>query len=446
MILSGWGNYPRLNTRFSTPDSPAAATAFVRKLAADQSCTIGRGAGRAYGDAAIGSDLTTSSFRLSRMIDFDESTGLLNAEAGVRLHQIIDTFLPRGFFPPVVPGTSFVTLGGMAAANVHGKNHHKHGGIASFIDSLTLVGADGQPIVCSRTENQVQFWATLGGMGLTGLITSVRLQLRRVQTDHVVQRTIVAPCLDAVLAALATYKDSTYSVAWIDGTATGASLGRSLLFLGEHATMEDIPQTLRQQPFGWRPGRGRALPVDLPEIVLNPLTIKAFNAMYFAKGVRAPESAILPWKPYFFPLDAIDGWNRLYGRRGFLQHQFVVPKAAGRDALGEVLERVAARASASFLAVLKLMGPDDCGWMSFPLEGYTLALDFPVSEANLSLLDELDACVVRYGGRLYLAKDARQSRRTLEAGYPALDAFRSLRRDLGADRAFSSALSSRLEL
>ena len=441
-ILGGWGSYPRLETRLAVPGGPS-----------DFGCAItggepvlARGAGRAYGDAAIGASVTLSTDRLNRMISFDRETGDLTVEAGVRLNDIIETFAPMGFFPSVVPGTALVSVGGMVAANVHGKNHHGAGGMGAQVSQITLIGPDGKAIVCSPTQNEPLFRATIGGMGLTGVIRDVTFRLRRIETSYIRQTTIVASSLDAVLAAFEDHIAATYSVAWIDCTARGAALGRSLLYLGEHAARDDLPEELRGRPLDWRPGGTRRLPIDFPSQAMNPLSIKAFNELYFHKGRFASGAATIPWKPYFFPLDSIIDWNRAYGRRGFLQHQCVLPKPTAREALGEILERVSAHASASFVTVLKVLGDDDAGWLSFPRSGYTLAMDFPASAANLALLNELDAIVVRHGGRLYLAKDARQSRETLEAGYPMLAAFRDLRRDTGAASVFRSAMSERLSL
>jgi FAD/FMN-containing dehydrogenase len=414
----------------------------IDPLVHDAPTLIARGAGRAYGDAAIGCDATLSLENLDRMIAFDPASGRLTVEAGVRLAEILDAFVPRGFFPPVVPGTAHVTVGGMVAANVHGKNHHTAGGFGAHVERLTLITADGAR-VCAPAENAELFRATVGGMGLTGIIRDVTFRMMPIDTAFIRNETIVMPDLDAVLRGFEDSAGWTYSVAWIDGLARGAATGRSVLFRGEHARADELAGD-PARPYAMPKRRALSLPFHLPGLALNRMSVAAFNALYFAR--QRPGTTIVPLTRYFFPLDAVGAWNRIYGRRGFVQHQSVIPKAAGRAALGEMLDLVSSRGSPSFLAVLKLFGADESGLISFPLEGYTLALDFPASGKTFRLLDELDRIVASHGGRLYLAKDARQSRATMEAGYPGLGAFRELRRASGAATKFRSLQSERLAL
>ena len=439
--LAGWGRYPRHETELLAP-APEALPAIL----AERSGLVVRGNGRAYGDAAIGERLTLASRRLDRMRRFDPATGLLTVEAGVLLAEVIDAFLPRGFFPAVVPGTRLVTVGGMIAADVHGKNHHRDGGFGDHVASFRLALPGGAVVTCSAEENAELFAATIGGMGLTGAILEATIRLRPVETGWLRQQTTVAPDLDAAMAALAAAAGATYSVAWIDGLARGAALGRSLVYTAEHATRAELTGAAARDPLPRARGGRLAVPLDAPGWGLNRWSVRAFNEVYYRKGAAAAGTArLVPWEPYFFPLDGIRDWNRIYGRRGFLQHQCVIPTAAAREALGEILERVARRGSASFLAVLKQLGPGRRP-LSFPLEGYTLAVDLPASPENLALLGEVDRVVVAAGGRLYLAKDARQARETFEAGYPDLPAFRALRRAVGAEERIASRLSRRLGL
>ncbi len=388
--LAGWGRYPRHETEWVEASTPAA----VPDLLAGQAGIVARGNGRAYGDAAIGERITLSTGRLDRFRAFDPATGRLTVEAGVLLADILTAFVARGFFPPVVPGTKFVTV---------------------------------------------------GGMGLTGTIMEATFRLRAIETGWLRQRTIVAGDLDAAMAALQETAGATYSVAWIDCLARGASLGRSLVYAAEHATREEIA-ALRPgaEPFPL-PRQGRlAVPLDMPAGMLNRASVRAFNELYFRRGaMQAGDPFLVHWDPYFFPLDWVGDWNRIYGRRGFLQYQCVIPSASARQALGEIVERISRRGSASFLAVLKQLG-DSSGLVSFPMPGFTLALDLPVTSDVLSLLDELDRVVVEAGGRLYLAKDSRQSPATFESGYPGLAAFRAVRRAIGANGRIASRLSSRL--
>jgi decaprenylphospho-beta-D-ribofuranose 2-oxidase len=440
MLISGWGNYPRADSRLLTARDPED---LVRKIHGERAI-IARGAGRAYGDAAIGCRATLSMRGLDRMIAFNAKNARLTVEAGVTLAEILDAFVPRGFFPPVVPGTRHVTVGGMVAANVHGKNHHNTGGFGNHVERLTLITTDGSQLVCSPDENGEMFRATIAGMGLTGVIRDVTFRLFPIETAFIRNETIIAPNLDAVIRAFDESHDWTYTVAWIDCLASGASIGRSVLYRGEHARREELVGELRHAPYGRAPRRQFPVPFYLPSFAINRWSVEVFNSLYFNR--HRPGTAIVPLFAYFFPLDAIDRWNRIYGRRGFVQHQCAIPKPRGRAALGEILELVSSRGNPSFLAVLKLLGPDDAGMLSFPLEGYTLALDFPASEATLHLLEEIDRRVMAYGGRVYLAKDARQSRALMEAGYPGLNTFRGLRRGCGAGAKFRSLQSERLSL
>jgi decaprenylphospho-beta-D-ribofuranose 2-oxidase len=440
--LTGWGRYPRHESELVAASTPA----MVPQLLARGTGIIARGNGRAYGDAAIGERMTLATGGLDRLRAFDPSTGRLTVEAGVLLSDILTALVPRGFFPPVVPGTKLVTVGGMTAADVHGKNHHRDGGFGAHVEELTLAVPGGQTMTCSRTDNAEVFAATIGGMGLTGTIVEATFRLKHVETGWMRQRTLVASDLDDAMAALHDTADATYSVAWIDCLARGPSLGRSLIYAAEHATRDDVA-ALRPgaELFPTRRPGGLAVPLDFPSGTLNRTTVKAFNELYFRRGARtAGQPFLVHWDPYFFPLDGIGAWNRIYGRNGFLQYQCVIPSAAARDVLGEIIERIAQRGNASFLAVLKQLGHNSIGTMSFPMEGFTLALDLPVTSDVFPLLDELDRLVSEAGGRLYLAKDARQSPATFEAGYPALPAFRNVRRALGAEGHMASRLSSRL--
>jgi len=441
--LAGWGRYPRIASEILSVHAPDEAAAGI----AGREGVIARGLGRAYGDAAIGACGTLIMTGLDRVRSFDPATGRIEVEAGVSLDRILQDFVPRGFFPPVVPGTRFVTVGGMIASDVHGKNHHCDGGFGAHVETLTLMLPDGSHRTCSRERDAALFFATIGGMGLTGPILGAAFHLRPIETGWITRRTRVATDLAAVLAGLDATADSTYSVAWIDCLALGKDLGRGLIFRGEHASRTELTRSDRHRdPFPEaRTGR-LGIPFDCAAPTLNRMTVKAFNALYYRRGAKnADGPALVPWHNYFFPLDGLSNWNRLYGARGFLQHQCVVPPANASSVLAEILGRVARLGSASPLAVLKQLGPSE-GMMSFPVPGYTLALDLPATPSAFTLLDEIDRVVVATGGRLYLAKDARQSRTTFEAGYPNLAAFQALRRDLGAEQSSASHLSTRLGL
>jgi len=440
--LSGWGRYPVLPCRLERP----ADVADLRELLRAGEPLIARGNGRGYGDCALQPEgATASMLAMNRMLDFDARQGLLTVQAGVLLADIVDAFLPRGWFPAVTPGTRFVTVGGMIAADVHGKNHHAAGSLRRHVAWLDLLAPSGGIVRCSPSENAELFDCTFGGMGLTGVVLRACLRLAPVRTAWIRQETVVATDLAQAMDAFETSASWTYTVAWIDCLARGAALGRSLLFRGEHAEPGELPEAWRQAPLRAPAGRGWRVPVDLPAFLLNRLSVRAFNALYFRAGARAPGSRLVDWRSFFYPLDAIGDWNRIYGARGFAQYQCVIPQAAARGGLAALLDTISAAGEGSFLAVLKQLGPQD-GSFSFPMRGYTLALDFPVNPRTLALMEELDRIVAEHGGRIYLAKDARISRERFAQTEPRAAAFRRLRQARGMHPRYASALSRRLDL
>ncbi|MGH6977288.1 MAG: FAD-binding protein [Stellaceae bacterium] len=438
-MLAGWGRYPRADCRVVAVCSQAEVLAAV----AAESTLIARGNGRAYGDGALNPAATLDLRRDDRFIAFDETSGVLTAEAGVLLADILDCLVPRGWFPPVTPGTKFVTLGGMLAADVHGKNHHKAGTIGGHVESLDLALADGRVVRCSHDDNSSLFAATLGGMGLTGIILSARLKLQRIETAYVRQETLRARDLGEIMDLFETSRDWTYTVAWIDCLARGPDLGRALLYRGEHACSGELPARQRAAPLAVPVRRMRRMPVDFPAIMLNRWSVAAFNRIFYRAS--RPGTAIVDYDRFFYPLDAIHEWNRMYGVGGFVQYQCVLPKAASRAGLSALLDRIAVAGAGSFLSVLKLLGPGR-GMLSFPMEGYTLALDFRADPANLALLTELDAIVAAHGGRVYLAKDARIAAADFRRTYAGLDEFAAVRGAVDPERKFASLQSRRLGL
>jgi FAD/FMN-containing dehydrogenase len=441
MLLSGWGRYPRIDCRVVAPGSSRAVAGALGHAGP----SIARGMGRSYGDSALNRNAVIDMRGVSRFLAFDPATGVLEAEAGVVLGDIIATFLPRGWFPPVTPGTRFVTLGGMIAADVHGKNHHGAGSIGSFIEWLDLMTPEGEVRRCSPSQHAELFALTIGGMGLTGPIVRAAVRLMPVTSGWIGQRQLAAPDLDAALAAFEDNLASPYSVAWIDCLATGKAIGRSLITLGDHAVPDDLPERTRNRPYDVPARRRLTVPVDAPGWALNGLTVKAFNAVYHARGLKALGDSVVSWDSYFYPLDAVLGWNRIYGPQGFAQFQCVLPLEHSRDGLVKLLEAISAAGTGSFLAVLKRMGPQESA-ISFPMEGYTLALDFPARRRPLELLDVLDRIVLDHGGRFYLAKDSRMPADVLHASDPRAARFRERREALGLVRHFSSLQSERLGL
>ncbi len=440
--LSGWGHYPTAASEVYRPEKLAELAAIVTS---DSTPLIARGAGRAYGDAALNAGgRVVAVERLDRMLAFDPSTGILRAEAGVTIAEIIDVFLPRGFFPPVTPGTRFVTIGGSIAADIHGKNHHRDSSLAAHVLGFDLMLASGEVRRCSREENADLFWATVGGMGLTGVILEVELRLRAIESAYLDGELIRAANIDEAIEAFErTDREYGFSVAWIDCASTRGALGRSVLNVGNFAARDALPRPLRQEPYRVPPRIRAGVPFNLPNFALNSLTVKAFNEVYYALH-RAPRiRTVFDYDSFFYPLDAIRNWNRIYGRRGFVQYQCVWPPAESRAGLVEVLEAIAQSRRGSFLTVLKKFGAQD-GMLSFPMPGYTLALDFPVTDGLFEFLDGLDQMVLRRGGRVYLAKDARLKREVFRAMYPSFGRWQAAKSAADPDNRFSSNLSRRL--
>ncbi len=433
--LSGWGNHPRVPCAVYAPDRAARLSALVSQDV--EHALIARGLGRSYGDAATNHDAgVVDCTGLDRFIAFDESTGTLTAEAGVSYADLIDVLLPRGWFPLVTPGTKFVTLGGAIAADVHGKNHHRDGSFNACVESFTLLTPTGELLDCSRGSNADVFWATLGGMGLTGFIQAATIKLRRVKSPYMNVTTTRVKNLDAMLDHFTkTDHDFTYSVAWIDCLAKGAALGRGVVLQGEHAEPESGRNTLPRK-------RSKTVPFDFPGFALNPLSVRAFNGLYYAThGSGAAREDI---NTYFYPLDTVHHWNRIYGRRGFVQYQPVFPQCDGDQGVRAVIEKLVDAKRSSFLAVLKQMGGHEAGPLGFPMKGLTLAVDLPRAPGIEAFLSELDRLVLEHGGRVYLAKDGSMSADTFRQMYPRLDEFKAVKERLDPQGVLSSDQSRRL--
>ena len=441
MQIYGWGRYPRLDATVALPQSEGAFMEYLQRTQSQSPSAlphslIARGLGRSYGDSSLASTVLQTQY-LNHFQSFDEATGLLQCEAGISLAQILEVFIPRGWFLPVTPGTRFITVGGAIASDVHGKNHHISGTFCEHVTQIEMLLGNGEKITTSPTQHPELFRASCGGIGLTGIILSASIRLIPIKSSAIVQTTIKAPNLTAVLQAFEDHQDATYSVAWIDCLATGKDLGRSLLMLGEHA--EDGPLITRGN-------KAIPIPMDMPAFLLNQTTISAFNALYYNKILQMKSVQHIAYEPFFYPLDALANWNRLYGKSGFVQYQFALPKAVGEMGLREVLERIANSGKGSFLAVLKIFGKANQNLLSFPIEGYTLALDFKVEPNLFGLLNELDQLVLKHGGRLYLSKDARMSEFTFKSSYPRWSEFEAIRKQYFAIGNFASHQSQRLGL
>lgn len=435
--IAGWGNFPKVIADLRKPSNEEE----VNRLQSSFENYIPRGAGRSYGDSSLNQQIIASS-KLNQTIEFDGENSIFTCNSGKMLNQILDEIVPKGHFLPVTPGTKFITVGGAIAADIHGKNHHADGCFSNHVLWFNLLMADGQIRKCSRTENSDLFWATCGGMGLTGFILEASFQLKKIETAKILNRTIKCANLVEVIAKLIENEHYTYSVAWIDCAISGDSLGRSLLYLGEHATKKDAPNDELSSYKTPDPIIG--LPFNLPNWTLNKWTVKAFNALYYGKVRKADSTAVVGFEPYFYPLDVANNWNRLYGSNGFAQYQFVIPMESASEGMKRILQEIVKSGQSSFLAVLKLFGEQNEGWLSFPKRGLQLALDFPINQQSLALMDRLDDMVGEMKGRSYLAKDSRMKRAFFEAGYPKLEEFKKLKMEIDPNCKFRSLQSDRL--
>lgn len=435
--ISGWGRYPVQSCELGRPERYA-------DLHAQAATLIPRGQGRSYGDAALNENgyvLLTE--RVNRLLEFDVEQGVLRAEAGVTLAEVLEVIVPKGWFLPVTPGTKFVSLGGCVAADVHGKNHHHDGSFGDHVLAIELILADGRRMRCSPSEYAELFWATIGGMGLTGIVGEVTLKLVRISNPAVMVRHHSAGNLEQLFALMQDASiDDRYTVAWIDSMAKGGSFGRGVLMCGHPATQDELPSAVH-----FKQKRQRAIPFDFPAFALNASSIAAFNALYYRNEGGKREPFLSHYDHYFYPLDAIGDWNRMYGKRGFVQYQCVIPEAAAYEGIKALLQKLADSGRPSFLAVLKRLGGQGKGMLSFPLAGYTLALDLPIRDEGLfTLLNELDGIVLQHGGRVYLAKDARLSAESFRMMYPRYEEWLRIKRAYDAEGSFSSSLSRRLRM
>ena len=397
-----------------------------------------RGAGRSYGDVCLNADGSVIlTERLNRILSFDADTGLLVAEPGVTFADLLAVFLPRGFRVPASPGTSFVTIGGAVANDIHGKNQHVAGCFGDCIEWLDLLCADGSLQRLSPTRNPALFDATIGGIGLTGIVTAVCIRLVPVPSPALLVRRRRVGGLDEFLEGFEQASSVPYSVGWIDVLASGAALGRGIL-----ETAEPAPRGAVAPP----PPQARRMPVDLPGWALNGASVRAFNALYWRRAQPDAREVVSNYIQFLYPLDAITDWNRLYGRRGFHQFQCVVPREDGAAAVRRLLRTASAGGGASFLAVLKVMGRGGRGLLSFAQPGYSLALDFAAGAQTQALFRALEHITRDAGGRIYLAKDSMMSRESFAAMYPNIEAFQQVRETVDPQRRFSSSMSRRLGL
>jgi FAD/FMN-containing dehydrogenase len=428
--FESWGRYPRLEanvvplswtTDFPLPNPPATKILPV-------------GAGRSYGDVCLLDHGTLLKTRgMDRLLSFDPATGILRCEAGVTFAEVLDFAVPRGFFLPVTPGTKYVTVGGAIANDIHGKNHHVAGTLGRHVQRLELVRSDGARFECSPTENADWFSATVGGMGLTGLISWAEIRLRPIVSRKIQYKGTKFTGIDEFVA-LSKAAQAEYTVAWIDCVATGKNFARGIFMQGDH-NQQPEPLTRSKQPW-------LTLPLDLPEFVLNKFSIGLFNTLYYNKQFGKEKTGLVDYEPFFYPLDSLLEWNRMYGKSGLLQFQCVIPWEADQQmGIVKILKAITASGLASFLAVIKVFGDiASPGLLSFPAPGITLALDFPIRrETTFDLLDRLARITQEHGGRMYPAKDARMTAEQFQSFYPQWQTFARY-----IDPAFDSAFWQRV--
>ena len=443
--LAGWGRHPVQTCEVYRPERFEDLEAIVQR--APQRDLTARGLGRSYGDASLndrGAVILTE--RLNRLLAFDPETGLLHCEASVSLAEILDHFLKRGFFFPVTPGTKFITVGGAIAADVHGKNHHHSGSMAAWLQDFRLLTADGRVLECSREKHSEIFWASIGGMGLTGVILDAHIRLQRVETAYMNTEHEQVRDLDALLERSSDGDAHyAYSVAWIDCLHRGRGLGRSVLLRANHAAVSDLPTRLQSRPLELPRKASPNLPFALPSATLSRPAMRAFNEAYYR--LHRSRSFVSDCHSYFYPLDSVRNWNRAYGRRGVIQYQCLFPTARARSGLIRVLEQVSASGLGAFLTVLKGMGPASGGLLSFPFEGQTLSLDLPWSGPGLkTLVADLDRTVLKHDGRVYLAKDSCLGPEGFREMYPHAEAFERVCAELDPGQRFASSLARRVGL
>jgi len=432
MSLTSWGNYPITENSTYNFDTDQSLQSIIN----DHDELIPFGNGRSYGDSALSQHIIQVKSH-HYFLAFDEKKGLLHLQAGALLSEILDVFVPRGWFLKITPGTKLITVGGAIASDVHGKNHHVAGCFSECVESFHLMLPDGQIVKCSHHDNVELFNASCGGMGLTGVILDATISLKKINSKFIDQTTIKTKNLTETFTAFESYQSSPYSVAWIDCLAKGNKIGKCLLMVGDFSDDGQLDYQVKHK---------LNIPFSLPSFVLNKFTVKAFNWLYYGKVFKKISQQKVDIDTFFYPLDAINNWNRIYGKNGFTQYQIILPKENSYDGLEAILKAISDSGKGSFLAVLKLYGKTNANYLSFPMEGYSLALDFKIEKGVFELLDALDQLVLQYGGRIYLPKDVRVSKTVFEQGYPHIHKFRALRKKYNMDKKFMSLQSKRVGL
>lgn len=438
-LLKNWGNYPIVDAHQTFIENESDF--FSSEV---PSSIIARGLGRSYGDSSL--SLSTYEMRNNNYFLSLSTEGVLECTGGVSLESIINFLSPKGWFLPVTPGTKFVTIGGAIASDVHGKNHHADGVFSDHIISFRIF-TGSKILECSRTNNSELFYASCGGMGLTGVIVTAKLKLLPIQSSFILQTQKRAANFEELMDLFESSENKKYTVAWIDCLAQGNSLGRGVMISGDHVSKDELVGTkMSHDPLRLQKSLPANIPFYFPSFVLCSESVYLFNQLYFNKPSSDLDNSFTTFNPFFYPLDFVSNWNKIYGVRGFVQYQFVVPLKTSKAAIQNILEKVSDKGIASFLAVLKLFGEASEGYLSFPMRGYTLALDFPIVDGLFDFLEELDQVVLKAGGRLYLTKDARMSAQMFYSSYPNIDKFKQVLQNYGCNKYFKSMQSDRLEL
>ena len=430
MRLFSWGMYPKIDSKIFRFDKVTT----LQNIIAEHDELIPYGNGRSYGDSALSTNIIHVKPH-DYFINFDSENGLLHVQAGVLLSEILESFVPRGWFLKVTPGTKLITVGGAIASDVHGKNHHVAGCFSECVKEFTIMLCDGECITCSKEATPELFKATCGGMGLTGVILDAKIYLKKINSKYIDQITIKTKNLRETFDAFEEYKKLPYSVAWIDCLAKEDEIGKCLLMVGDFRDDGKLEYKNKSK---------LSIPFNFPSFALNNFSVRAFNWLYYGKVKERVSKQKVDIDTFFYPLDAIGHWNRIYSSYGFTQYQFILPKEASYQGLEEILKTISDSGKGSFLAVLKLYGKANENYLSFPIEGYSLALDFKIEDGLFELLDVLDEIVVKYNGRIYLTKDVRVSKETFEKGYPQIEAFRQYRKENKMDTKFQSLQSKRV--
>ena len=433
--LSGWG----LNKKELCKVKPYSETLKLKDFRKVK--LIARGLGRSYGDSSFQKKLTIDMTSHNKIISFNREKGHIVVESGISIEKLLEDIVSKGWMLPVTPGSKYVTVGGMVASNVHGKNHHKDGGFSNFISEMQVLNKYKKIATCSKKKNKELFNSTIGGMGLTGIILNVTIKLLKIESSLIYQKKVFTKDLEETMNFFEK-KTNKYSVAWLNFNFKNKKLGCSIIFLGEHATKMNLKKNKISKKMNFQGKTKITIPFLLPFSIFNFITITIFNYLYF-NFQRMKLNSFVDIDNYFYPLDRINYWNRLYGVNGFIQYQFVLPKKTSYEGLKEICNYLITKKLIPFLPVLKYFSKDDIGILSFPLNGFTLAMDFPNTKKTRNVLNHLDKIVIHHGGRVYLTKDSRLNKKNFRIMYAEkLKKFKNNRYFSPLD--FSSSQSERL--